>query len=156
MLFNHVVELLAPWFIFGPRVARHVAGMLLVLFQVVLIVSGNLSFLNWLTIVPALACFDDALLGRLLPRRLVDRARRDAAETRPARAHRGVAVTLALVVALLSYAPVRNLISSSQMMNTSFDRLHLVNTYGAFGSVGQQRREIVFEGTRDVVLSEAT
>lgn len=33
--------------------------------QVVLIVSGNLSFLNWLTIVPSLACFDDALLGFL-------------------------------------------------------------------------------------------
>lgn len=27
--------------------------------------SGNLSFLNWLTIVPSLACFDDASLGFL-------------------------------------------------------------------------------------------
>ena len=32
-------------------------------------------------------------------------------------------------------------------MNTSFDRLHLVNTYGAFGSVGKTRREITIEGT---------
>ena len=30
-----------------------------ILFQVILIISGNLSFLNWLTIVPSLACFDD-------------------------------------------------------------------------------------------------
>ena len=30
-----------------------------ILFQVILIMSGNLSFLNWLTIVPSLACFDD-------------------------------------------------------------------------------------------------
>lgn len=29
--------------------------------------SGNLSFLNWLTIVPSLACFDDASLGFLFP-----------------------------------------------------------------------------------------
>lgn len=35
--------------------------------QVVLIVSGNLSFLNWLTIVPSLACFDDATLAFLFP-----------------------------------------------------------------------------------------
>lgn len=35
--------------------------------QVVLIVSGNLSFLNWLTIVPSVACFDDAALGLLFP-----------------------------------------------------------------------------------------
>ena len=34
-------------------------------------------------------------------------------------------------------------------MNRSFDRLHLVNTYGAFGSVGRERDEIVLEGTDD-------
>lgn len=39
------------------------------LLQVVLIVSGNLSFLNWLTIVPSLACFDDASLGFLFSSR---------------------------------------------------------------------------------------
>src|SRR5262249_30595629 len=39
---------------------------------------------------------------------------------------------------------------------TSFDRLHLVNTYGAFGSVGRERPEIVFEGTDDAVVTDAT
>lgn len=33
----------------------------------VLIISGNLSFLNWLTMVPSVACFDDATLGFLFP-----------------------------------------------------------------------------------------
>ena len=32
-------------------------------------------------------------------------------------------------------------------MNASFDRLHLVNTYGAFGSVTKVRREVIIEGT---------
>ena len=53
VLFNHAVELVVPFFVFGPRRARLAAGALLVGFQVTLIVSGNLSFLNWLTIVPA-------------------------------------------------------------------------------------------------------
>ena len=35
--------------------------------------------------------------------------------------------------------PVANMVSSRQVMNTSFDRLNLVNTYGAFGSVGKVR-----------------
>src|SRR6266853_1557814 len=39
------------------------------------------------------------------------------------------------------------LMASFQGMNTSFNRLNLVNTYGAFGSVGRERFEIVFEGT---------
>jgi hypothetical protein len=36
-------------------------------------------------------------------------------------------------------------------MNTSFDRLHLVNTYGAFGSVGRVRHEVILEGSLDGV-----
>ena len=34
-------------------------------------------------------------------------------------------------------------------MNRSFDPLHLVNTYGAFGSVSRIRHEVVVEGTAD-------
>jgi Lipase maturation factor len=41
------------------------------------------------------------------------------------------------------------MLSSEQMMNASFDRLHLMNTYGAFGSVGRIRYEIIIEGTND-------
>jgi hypothetical protein len=51
------------------------------------------------------------------------------------------------LVAVLSVNPVANLFARRQVMNTSFDRLALVNTYGAFGSVGRERDEIVFEGT---------
>ena len=74
VIWNHFVELIVPWFSFGPRTARHVAGVLLILFQVILIISGNLSFLNYLTIIPFLACFDDTLLRRVLPKSLVKRA----------------------------------------------------------------------------------
>jgi hypothetical protein len=149
--FNHLCELVLPWFVFWPRLARHVAGTLLLLFQVVLIASGNLSFLNWLTIVPIIACFDDSLLARVLPRRLVTTAERAAASAHPTRLQRLATAGLVATVALLSIAPVRNLFSSRQFMNTSFNRLALVNTYGAFGSVGRTRPEIVFEGTTGAV-----
>ena len=56
---------------------------------------------------------------------------------------------LAALVAFLSIGPVRNLLSSHQAMNRSFDPLHLVNTYGAFGSVGRERYEVILEGTSD-------
>ncbi|MFQ5876667.1 MAG: lipase maturation factor family protein [Acidobacteriota bacterium] len=151
VLFNHLVELVVPWPAFGPRTLRHLAGILLVLFQVILILSGNLAFLNWLTIIPALACFDDSLLRRVLPRRLVERAERAAAAARGSRAQTAAVALLTVLVAVLSLNPLGNLLSSRQMMNTSFDPLHLVNTYGAFGSVGRERREIVFEGTDEPV-----
>src|SRR5215467_1357271 len=52
--YNFLAELIAPFFVFWPRLARHISGVIIILLQVVLILSGNLSFLNWLTIVPAL------------------------------------------------------------------------------------------------------
>jgi hypothetical protein len=56
---------------------------------------------------------------------------------------------IAVVIALLSIQPVFNMLSPRQIMNTSFDPLDLVNTYGAFGSVGRERLNVVFEGTMD-------
>jgi hypothetical protein len=147
--FNHFVELIVPFFVFGPRRLRHVAGIFLFAFQVILILSGNLSFLNWLTIVPALACFDNGAFGRLAPRRWRERILERAAGSEPSRLHRGAAVALGILVALLSINPVLNMLSPHQAMNRSFDPLHLVNTYGAFGSVGRERYEVVLEGTSD-------
>jgi len=155
-LYNHLAELVAPWFSFGPRLARHLAGVLMLSFQVILIASGNLSFLNWLTIVPILACFDDSLLRRVLPRKLVARAELAAAEARASRAQQVAVAALVVVVAVLSVSPVLNLMSAHQTMNTSFNRFELVNTYGAFGSVGRERHEIVFEGTSDDVITDRT
>jgi len=58
-------------------------------------------------------------------------------------------IALAILVAVLSINPVVNLFSSRQLMNSSFDPLQLVNTYGAFGSVERERYEIIIEGTND-------
>jgi len=149
VLFNHVVELVAPFFVFGPRRARLVAGALVVLFQVILILSGNLSFLNWLTIAAAVACFDDAVFAPLLPGSVRTRLERHVAGAEQTRARRGATYALAAVVAFLSLGPVTNMLSARQVMNTSFDPFDLVNTYGAFGSVGRERYEIVLEGTAD-------
>jgi hypothetical protein len=39
------------------------------------------------------------------------------------------------------------MLSPGQVMNTSFNPLQIVNTYGAFGSITKERYEIVVEGT---------
>jgi hypothetical protein len=147
--FNWLAELAAPWFIFWPRIGRHIAGSVIVLLQVVLIFSGNLSFLNWLTIIPALACFDDGFWAKILPRVLVRKAKTAADNAEESKPLLSTAWVAAVIIALLSIQPALNLLSPAQAMNASFDPLDLVNTYGAFGSVGQERTNIVFEGTMD-------
>jgi hypothetical protein len=151
VMFNHVAELAAPWFVFWPRTARLIAGVAIILFQVTLIVGGNLSFLNWLTIIPALACFDDAFWARVLPRAIVRRAEDAAAVAIHCQPMRITCWAIACLVAFLSVEPVMNLLSPEQAMNASFDPLNLVNTYGAFGTVGRERMNVVFEGTNDAV-----
>jgi hypothetical protein len=157
--FNHLVEVVAPFGVFGPRPARLVAGALIVVFQIILILSGNLSFLNWLTLIIALSCFDDQALLRALPARLRERLAIRLAtlvEAEPSKLYRGVCIGLAIVVAALSLNPVVNLLSPRQAMNASFEPFNLVNTYGAFGSVSRERYEVILEGTTDTELSEHT
>jgi hypothetical protein len=149
VVFNHLAELIAPWFVFVPRMGRRIAGVVIVVFQLTLIASGNLSFLNWLTIIPALACFDDGVWERILPRVLIARAEHARTIATPSRPMRWTSWAVAALVGVLSIQPVINMLSPHQIMNTSFDPLDLVNTYGAFGTVGRERLNLVFQGTDD-------
>lgn len=147
--FNWLAEIVSPVFVFWPRIGRHIAGVIIIMFQITLIFSGNLSFLNWLTIVPALACFDDGFWSKVLPRPLVKLAEKASNQAEPSRPMIITAWVVTAIVGILSIQPVMNMLSTRQIMNTSFDPLDLVNTYGAFGTVGKERLNVVFEGTLD-------
>jgi hypothetical protein len=150
VLFNHFAELIAPFAALAPwAVLRRSGGLIMVLFQLSIAISGNLSWLNWLSIVAAMSCFDDAWLSRVLPIY--------AGPLQPlATPHQIALGLLTMIVALLSIRPTINLVSSRQMMNASFEPLHLVNTYGAFGSVSRRRYEVIVEGTADSVITPAS
>jgi hypothetical protein len=57
---------------------------------------------------------------------------------------------IAAAVVVMSIKPVRNMASRTQRMNARYNPLHLVGTYGAFGSITRRRDEVVIEGTRAV------
>ena len=71
-------------------------------------------------------------------------------------AYEWVIVLFSAIVIVLSYWPVHNMLSRRQMMNTSFNPYHLVNTYGAFGSVTKARYEIAIEGTEEEAVRGQT
>ncbi|ELK28441.1 Lipase maturation factor 1 [Myotis davidii] len=158
-LSNHFLELVVPFFVFLGRRMCILHGALQILFQVVLIVSGNLSFLNWLTIVPSISCFDDATLGFLFPSgpgslkdRVLKTQEEEAREARPTPTYgcmvrQAANLALGVLVAWLSIPVVLNLLSPKQVMNSSFNPLRIVNTYGAFGSITRERTEVILQGT---------
>src|SRR5450432_3021910 len=118
VLFNHFAELVAPFGVFGPKRVRYAAGGVIIAFQLALIASGNLSFLNWLTITIALSCFDDDAFARLTPRRI--RARFFERPLPLGRMRRNLTAALLGVTALLSLNPIVNLLSPRQRMNAAF------------------------------------
>ena len=135
---NHFVELVVPFGLFLPQPIASVAAVIIILFQSALIVSGNLSWLNWLTVVLCLPVVADRWLSWMPVR---------PAASLEAPAFRLTSYGVAAIVAALSIAPTINLLSPRQSMNASFEPLHIVNTYGAFGTITRERFEIVLEGT---------
>jgi hypothetical protein len=149
VLFNHFAELVVPFAYFLPQPIAGIAGLITIMFQLTIIISGNLSWLNWMTLFLAFSTIDAKFLSGVLSLR--------------APAMHAVSPLLHLVnygllaiVVLMSIPVVVNMLSARQIMNTTFNSFHLVGTYGAFGSITRQRYEIIVEGTPDAVITPAT
>ena len=148
VLGNHFAQLVVPFFLFAPQPVASVAAAVLALTQLWLVVTGNFAWLNWITIVLVFAAVDDRAFRTVFP--FLPGGPGGAAVASPAAAPPWfvvlvLAVTLLLVV--LSFWPARNLVARRQLMNASFNRYHLVNAYGAFGTVTKKRYEIIVEGS---------
>jgi hypothetical protein len=139
---NHGTQLVVPFALFAPQPVADVAAVIIVVTQGWLMFSGNFAWLNLVTITLAFAAMDNALLRWVIPVPLPSMQ-----EVGPAFGAVVLGVTIAMVV--LSYWPVRNMIGPRQVMNRSFNKWHLGNTYGAFGGITRTRYEVIVEGTQD-------
>jgi len=149
VLGNHVAQLVVPFFLFAPQPLGSAAAGVIIFTQLWLVASGNFAWLNWIAIVLAFAAVSDPVAHAVLPFLPLDwHAPGPGQGPTPVW---WLVITLAatLLLVILSYWPLRNLLSKRQLMNASFNRWQLVNTYGAFGTVTRQRIEIVVEGTLD-------
>lgn len=151
VLGNHITQLIVPFGLFAPQPVAGIAATIMIVTQLWLVASGNFAWLNWLTIVLACSVLDDTMFAAVL------------GVTTPAHAPTSVPTWFGVLVLgftalvlVLSWRPALNLFSPHQRMNSTFDPLHLVNAYGAFGSVGKTRYEVVIEGTADTVISPHT
>ena len=161
VLGNHFAQLVVPFFLFAPqplasvgRRDRHLHAALAGGD------AGTSPWLNWMAILLAFAAVSDPVAHAVIPAIPLDWHPAAAGTSPDAGAPRrqgASAPTAWLVVVLLatvllvalSYRPIENLFSHYQLMNASFNRWQLGNTYGAFGTVTKRRIEIAVEGTLD-------
>ncbi|MFZ0905664.1 MAG: lipase maturation factor family protein [Mycobacterium sp.] len=147
---NHFAQLVVPFGLFAPQPVASIAGTIVVITQLWLVVSGNFAWLNWLTILLGCSAIDASSVAAVLPI-----SKQPALAAAPAW-FAGLVIVFTVLTAMLTYWPVANMISRRQRMNMSFNAFHLINTYGAFGTVGRTRREVVIEGTDEPELTDQT
>ena len=138
--FSHFVQVVAPFGLFAPQPIASIAAALAISQQLLLIVSGNYAWLNWLTVVLGVTGFSDAVLHFKSP----------AMAARPP-AFDAILYLLAALTIVLSVHPALNFFARNQYMNYCWNRFHLVCAYGAFGSITRERYEVVIEGSNDGV-----
>ena len=150
VLGNHFVQLIVPWGLFLPQPFSSIAATMIIGTQFWLVLSGNFSWLNWSAIVLSFSAFSNSYLKRIFPFIEVPTSLTICSW------QQNISIVISILILVLSYKPILNLFSKQQKMNASFDSLHLVNTYGAFGSVTKQRYEIIIEGSIEKEINANT
>ena len=155
------IELGAPWLIFAPRRLRFLGGAAIALLQILILLTGNYTFFNWLTLALCLLLLDDFVLERIVPLKF---RRRLAFSLQPLtfslspRWPRPLIAVLAVVILSASGFQLAFTLGFRSPLLAPFNwvagqiaPLRTVNNYGLFAVMTTKRREIIVEGSNDGV-----
>jgi lipase maturation factor 1 len=166
--FMFYAELIAPFFVFGPRPLRRVGFVSLVLLQLLIAATGNYGFFNVLAVVICVSILDDrdwdCVVGpvrrRWRPARELDTV--EATPPMPAkpwswprRLAVGVAAGFIMLVTatqtLETVAPEVVIPSELLVLGQWVEPFRSTNTYGLFAVMTTSRPEIIVEGSDEGV-----
>jgi hypothetical protein len=159
-------ELVAPWFVFGPRGLRLVAFVSLALLQFLIAATGNYGFFNVLALVLCLVLVDDRDWSRLGRWRWARRAAGRGKPTAPTpalpplpprsgwqRVPLGVAAAVIVLVTTMEGLDRTGativFLGPLESLRQWVDPFHSTNAYGLFAVMTTERPEIVIEGSDD-------
>jgi predicted DCC family thiol-disulfide oxidoreductase YuxK len=151
-----VIELGLPFLIFCPRRLRFVAAFGILFLEVLILLTGNYTFFNFLTMALCLVLFDDAALRKVLPQRLTRFVQHHVRDLKPGKIVSFAAGAFALLIVLDGFVQMHAMftgrISAPAMwLNEEIAPLRIVNAYGLFAVMTTTRPEIIIEGSDDGV-----
>ena len=147
-----VIELALVFLIFLPRRLRAVAASCILIFQVLIMLTGNYGFFNLLTMALCVFLFDDAAIRHAVPRKLTlwiqDRA------PRPGKTATVCALLLTMVVVPVGADRIVQALASPNLpivgaVTRATSPWLIVNAYGPFATTTMKRPEIIVEGSDD-------
>jgi hypothetical protein len=151
-----VVEILVPFMMFLPRRWRFAAAWVTIFWQVLIILTSNHNWFNFLTIALCLFLFDDAALQRALPQRLQRALLSRPAAPVPAGGLRQMATAVlavgVLVVSSVQLWELATLKRSSGAIRTLVDyaeAFRVVNKYHVYAVMKTERIELELQGSLD-------
>ena len=157
-LIMFVIEIGSPFLIFGNAFTRRIAFGALSGLQILILLSGNYTFFNLLSIVLCFTLIDDSLWQRVFPASLKS-ALENAALVTGSGWQRCQKIMVLPLVSILCFANAYMLslhIESGQYLPlpmkefvSTVYKLHLVNGYGLFAVMTRKRVEIILEGSND-------
>jgi len=154
------IELVVPFLIFAPRRARMAGGLALVLLQILILLTGNYTFFNWLTLALCLLLFDDSALSKLVPRKLAalySTSNNPAPHTDRMKPW-GAWLLLPIAAVIVSISVIQLISPFTRMPSWTSPLMSLygwlspfrsVNSYGLFAVMTTERPEIIVEGSND-------
>jgi hypothetical protein len=152
------IELAAPFLVFAPRRLRMVGGLVMAAFQVLILLTGNYTFFNYLTLAIFLWLADDAALRRVVPKALVARVSAVGSRHSPSIARRVAPLLAAAVLTIASLVPLFGIFGARPVwlapavsLARQVAPFRSVNGYGLFAVMTTSRPEIRVEGSDDGV-----
>ena len=148
------IEIGAPLLIFAPRRLRFLGGLSIAFLQMLILLTGNYTFFNWLTLALCLLLLDDyCLMKSAFPK-----VQRPVSHNSARRWPKAVTVPLAIVVIAIYLLQINLAVGKQPIWlfpaaigEACLSPLRSLNSYGLFAVMTTERREIVVEGSNDGV-----
>ncbi|MBU6411195.1 MAG: lipase maturation factor family protein, partial [Verrucomicrobia bacterium] len=148
------VEMGAPFLIFAPRRIRFIGCGAFAFLQIMILLSGNYTFFNWLALALCIPLLDDFVFGRLACNK------HERLQSRPFRRAiawpRLITIPLAALVLALDGFQVASLsgasgawLSPAALAEQWLAPFRAFNRYGLFAVMTTERHEIIVEGSND-------
>lgn len=150
------IELILPFFIFNFRRLRILAGIIFILFQSTIILTGNYNFFNLLSISVCLFLFDDGFIKNIILKIRPDQNFQYATIKKPSSLDN---LTLTIFFFILVLLNINTASSSFNItppgwitsISNVFAPFNIVSQYGPFAVMTKERKEIIIEGSNDKV-----
>jgi uncharacterized membrane protein YphA (DoxX/SURF4 family) len=152
------IEIGCALLIFAPRRLRFFGGGAIVFLMIVIMLTGNYTFFNWLALALCLLLLDDFAIRRFLPIKMPAFLSPAPQSMKKLRWHRGVTVTLAVIFVSISFLQITAVLGFTTVLlypvevaDGLLSPYRTFNGYGLFAVMTTDRREIIVEGSNDGV-----